>query len=62
MDVVYQILFGVTLVISVASGVCAATPTPDPNTAWGKVYRAIEFLGLLVGKAKEEGLIPPREP
>lgn len=59
METVYQVMFVVASVITLASAVCAATPTPDPNTTWGKVYRAIEFLGLIVGKAKEQGVLPP---
>lgn len=52
-------------VVTAASAFCAATPTPDPNTTWGKIYSVIEFLGLLVGKAKQLGYVkdvPPAPP
>ena len=45
-------------VVTVASAFCAATPTPDPKTPLGKIYRGIEIAGLLVGKAKEAGFVP----
>ena len=45
-----------TAVITVAGAFCAATPTPDYNTKWGKLYRLIEILALNFGKAK---MTPP---
>lgn len=45
-------------VVTVASGICAATPTPPPGTVWGRVYRGIEIAGLVVGRAKQRGLVP----
>lgn len=47
-----------TAVVTVASAVCAVTPTPDPATWWGKAYRVIEYLGMVVGKAKHDGSLP----
>lgn len=49
-------------VVTAASAFCAATPTPDPNTPLGKIYRYVEIAGLLVGKAKDQGLVPDRKP
>lgn len=45
-------------VVSAASAICALTRTPDPTTPLGKVYRTVELLGLLVGRAKELGIMP----
>lgn len=45
-------------VVTAASGICALTPTPNPNTTLGKAYRIVEVLGLLVGKAKQTGIVP----
>ena len=45
-----------TSVVAVASAVCAVTGTPDPNTNLGKVYKALEWLALNVGKAKDSGI------
>ena len=49
------ILSTVTGVITIASLIIAGTKTPDPNTILGKVYKAVEFLSLTIGKAKETG-------
>ena len=38
---------------AVASAICALTPTPSDDKLVGKVYRLIETLALLVGKAKQ---------
>lgn len=39
-------------VVLVASLVTAGTKTPAPGSKWAKVYRIIEMLGLVVGRAK----------
>ena len=44
----------VTAVIALASAICAVTPTPPPDTFWGKVYKVIEVLAINVGKAKDK--------
>lgn len=31
----------------------ACTPTPPPETAYGKVYRFLEWTTLVIGKVKE---------
>lgn len=36
--------------------VVSLTPTPNPATPWGKVYKIIELIGLNFGHAKETGL------
>jgi hypothetical protein len=51
-----------TAVVTIASAVCAATPTPNPNTRIGKIYRVIETAALLVGRAKNTGLVPQQTP
>lgn len=38
---------------AVASIICAATPTPADDRILGKVYKLIESLALVVGKAKQ---------
>lgn len=45
-------------VVTAASAVCAMTKTPDPATPLGKLYRGIEIAALLVGKAKDAGVMP----
>ena len=38
---------------AVASIICAATPTRKDDNILGYIYKAIEFLALNVGRAKE---------
>ena len=45
-------------VVTAASAICAMTATPDPTTRLGKIYRAVEVLGVVVGRAKDRGLLP----
>ena len=44
--------------VTIASAFCAATPTPPPSSLWGRAYRWIEAAALLVGRAKEIGILP----
>lgn len=44
-----------TAVVTLASAVAAATPTPKPGSVWAKVYAVIDFLALNIGKAKQNG-------
>jgi hypothetical protein len=51
-----QSWFGiVTAVITLASAIVAATPTPKEGSPFSKVYTFIEFLALNIGKAKDTG-------
>lgn len=45
----------VTAVVTLASAICAVTPTPPENTWRGKLYKVIEFVAINIGKAKEKG-------
>jgi len=38
---------------TVASIICATTPTPADDRILGKLYKLIETLALVVGKAKQ---------
>ena len=40
-------------IVTVASAVTALTPTPHDDRIWSKVYKIIEALGLVIGKAKD---------
>jgi hypothetical protein len=44
----------VTAVVTLASAVAAATPTPKSGTVLSKVYKVIDFLALNIGKAKQK--------
>lgn len=47
----------VTGLMAAASAITALTPTPRDDAALAKLYRLIELIGLVVGKAKRE---PPK--
>ena len=46
-------------IVLAASIVAAITPTPDPGTLWGKLYRIVDLLALNVAHAKETGAPQP---
>lgn len=43
-------------VVVAASALAALTPTPTPNTPWGRVYKVLELLALNFLHAKETGV------
>jgi len=54
-------MFSIPAILTVALGVhtvaqvvCALTPTPADDNVLGKVYRVIEGLAGIVGKAKQK--------
>ncbi len=42
-------------IVTAAAALAAATPTPDPASVWGKLYRVLEIFALNVLHAKETG-------
>ena len=48
------ILAVVTGLVTVASAICALTPTPSDDAVVGKIYKVIEAIALNVGKAKDK--------
>ena len=44
----------VAATIAAASAFTAATPTPEADSKWGKVYKVVEFLALNVLRAKDK--------
>jgi hypothetical protein len=43
-----------TALVTLASAIAAATPTPAEGTLWSKVYKVIDFLAINFGKAKDK--------
>jgi len=54
MELGKNILLGITSAISLASLITAGTRTPSRFTKFGKIYRLIEKIALVVGKAKQQ--------
>jgi uncharacterized membrane protein len=48
-----QAVVWITGIISVASAICALTPTPKDDEALGKLYKLIEAVALNIGQAKK---------
>ena len=44
----------VTSVVTLASAIAAATPTPKAGSVWSKVYKVIDLFALNFGKAKDK--------
>tara|TARA_R110000796_G_scaffold20781_6_gene61711 strand:+ start:13833 stop:14039 length:207 start_codon:yes stop_codon:yes gene_type:complete len=49
----------VASIISLASAIAAATPTPTEGTLASKIYRFIDIIAINVGKAKDTGASKP---
>jgi len=49
-----NIFMWITAIIAIASLVAAVTPTPKGDKLLGKLYKAIDFLALNIGKAKDK--------
>lgn len=45
----------ISAVVLLASAITTVTPTPKEGSLWAKVYKAIDFLALNIGKAKDKG-------
>lgn len=49
-----EIVAVLTGAVTLASAICALTPTPKDDAIVGKLYRLVEALALNVGKAKDK--------
>jgi hypothetical protein len=49
-----RILTAATSVVTIASIVTASTTTPAPETVLGKLYKILEVLALVLGRAKDK--------
>jgi hypothetical protein len=48
-----RIITAATSVVTAASIITAATETPAPESRLGKLYKLLELLALVIGKAKK---------
>ena len=46
----------ITALVTLASAITAATPTPAPGTPLSMFYKLIELLALNIGRAKDTGV------
>jgi hypothetical protein len=46
----------ITALVTLASAITAATPTPAPGTPLAKFYKLIEILALNIGRSKDTGV------
>ncbi len=51
-------------IVAAASALAAATPTPAPNSVWGKLYQVLDIFALNILHAKDGGgvNVPPPKP
>jgi hypothetical protein len=49
-----RILTAATSVVTIASILTSATETPRPESILGKLYKILEVLALVIGKAKQK--------
>jgi hypothetical protein len=54
MEIIFQIITVVTLIVTAASLIAASTPTPKDDVWIGKLYKLIDLLALNIGKAKQK--------
>jgi hypothetical protein len=45
--------------VTLASAIAAAIPTPNPDSFLGKIYRVIDFVAINIGYAKDTGKDKP---
>lgn len=55
---VSAVIVAYPMLVTMASMVTAITGTPDPSTPAGRLYRSIEVVALVVGKAKDIKTVP----
>ena len=51
----------ITALVTLASAITAATPTPAPGTTLAKFYKLIEILALNIGRSKDKGVKEDKE-
>jgi len=52
-DVVWQIVEALPVIVMMCSTFTASTSTPKDDVLWAKVYKWIDIFALNIGKAKE---------
>jgi hypothetical protein len=58
MDIMTIVEIGAATIFGAAKLLTIAVRTPDPTTPLGKAYHVVEVIALVIGRAKDTGLIP----
>ena len=53
MGMIFEWIGIITTVVTLASVICALTPTPKDDKMLGKLYKMVELAALNIGKAKQ---------
>lgn len=48
-------------IVTAASAAVAMLPAPTPGSRWAKARRLLEFLALMIGNARQQGLVLPSD-
>ena len=54
MGTIFTVISIIALIVTVASLIAAATPTPKDDVWIGKLYKLVDALALNIGKAKQK--------
>ena len=54
MEMIFNLVSWITIIVTVASLIAASTPTPKDDAWIGKLYKLIDWAALNIGKAKEK--------
>ncbi len=54
MGMIFEWIGMITMVVTLASVICASTPTPKDDEWIGKLFRFVDLLAINIGKAKEK--------
>ena len=54
MEMIFNLVSWITIIVTVASLIAASTPTPTDDVWIGKLYKLIDWAALNIGKAKEK--------
>tara|TARA_R110002020_G_scaffold260496_1_gene474717 strand:- start:402 stop:581 length:180 start_codon:yes stop_codon:yes gene_type:complete len=56
MEMVFNLITWITIIVTVSSIIAASTPTPKDDVWIGKLYKIIDLLAFNIGKAKQKAI------
>ena len=54
MEIIFNLISWITIIVTVASLIAASTPTPKDDQWIGKLYKLIDWCAINIGKAKDK--------